>query len=101
MIRNFRHRGLKRLYERGDVSRVRPDLLDRIRSILGRLDTASKIEDMRIPSYRLHVLKGDLKGYWSVRVKTNWRSSSALKREIRLTSIWSTTTRSKAKLPCR
>ena len=73
MIRSFRHRGLKRLYERGDVSRVRPDLLDRIRSILGRLDTARKMEDMRIPSYRLHALKGDLKGCWSVRVKTNWR----------------------------
>ena len=47
MIRNFRHRGLKRLYERGDFSQVRPDLLDRIRSILGRLDTAKKMEDIR------------------------------------------------------
>ena len=73
MIRNFRHRGLKRLYERGDVRQVRPDLLDRIRSILGRLDTTKRIEDMRITSYRLHALKGNLKGYWSVTVKANWR----------------------------
>ncbi|MCP5109927.1 MAG: peptidase [bacterium] len=73
MIGSFRHRGLRRLYERGDTSRVRPDMLDRIRSILGRLDTAAAIQDMRIPSYRLHPLKGDLKGYWAVSVRANWR----------------------------
>ena len=73
MICNFRHRGLKRLYKRGDASQVRPDLLDRIRSILGRLDTAARIEDMRIATYRLHALKGDLKGYWAVTVRANWR----------------------------
>ena len=66
MIGNFRLRGLKRLYKRGDVSQVRPDLLDRIRSILGRLDTAARIEDIRVATCRLHALKGGLKGYWAV-----------------------------------
>ncbi len=73
MIQSFRHRGLKRFFERGDRSLIRPDLLDRVEVMLAQLDVASSPEAMRIPNYRLHALKGDLKGYWSVRVKTNWR----------------------------
>ena len=73
MIRSFRHRGLKRFYERGDRRLIRSDLLDRVEVMLAQLDVASSPEAMRIPNYRLHALKGDLKGYWSVRVKTNWR----------------------------
>ncbi len=73
MIRSFRHRGLKRLYERGDRSRIRPDLLDRIKRILARLEIAQQIQDMRLHSYRLHPLKGELKGFWSVTVSGNWR----------------------------
>ena len=73
MIAGFKHRGLKRLYERDDASQVGADLLERIRTILGRLDTAVTIDDMRIPSYRLHALKGDLKGFWAVTVRANWR----------------------------
>ena len=41
--------------------------------MLAQLDVASSPEAMRIPNYRRHALKGDLKGYWSVTVKTNWR----------------------------
>ena len=73
MIRSFAHRGLKRLYERGDASAIRPDLLDKVRTILAQLDDAQIIGDMRAPGFRLHALKGDRKGYWSVSVKTNWR----------------------------
>lgn len=73
MIRSFAHRGLKRLYERDDASGIRPDLLDKVRTILAQLDDAEIIDDMRTPSFRLHALRGDLKGYWSVTVKANWR----------------------------
>ena len=73
MIRSFRHRGLKRLYERGDRSRIPPDLLDRTKRILARLEIAQQIQDMRLHSYRLHPLKGELKGFWSVTVSGNWR----------------------------
>ena len=73
MIRSFRHRGLKRFFERGERALIRSDLLDRVEVMLAQLDVASSPEAMRIPNYRLHALKGDLKGYWSVRVKTNWR----------------------------
>ena len=73
MIRSFHHRGLQRYFERGDGSLIRPDLRGRVEAMLAQLDVASSPEAMRIPNYRLHALKGDLKGYWSVTVKTNWR----------------------------
>ena len=73
MIKSFRHRGLKRLFEREDRSLIRPDLIDTIENILFVLDEALNVQDLAIPRYRLHPLKGRLKGYWSVTVKANWR----------------------------
>jgi len=73
VIRSFKHRGLKRLYEDGDVRGIRPDLLRTVEDILARLDQASTPQDMDLPGYRLHPLKGDLRGLWSVRVRSNWR----------------------------
>jgi len=73
MIRSFKHRGLKRLYERDDRSGIRPDLIETVEDILARLDRAETAEAMDLPGYRLHSLKGDLKGFWSVTVRANWR----------------------------
>ncbi len=73
MICSFQHRGLKRLYERGDASGIGPDLLDKVRTILEHLDSAQSVEGMRLPALCLHALKGDLKGYYAVTVKANWR----------------------------
>ncbi len=73
MICSFKHRGLKRLFEKGDRSGIRPDLLNNVEDILGRLDMATKAEAMNLPGYRLHSLKGDLLGYWAVTVRANWR----------------------------
>lgn len=73
MIRGFRHRGLKRLYERGDRSRVPAQDAERIREILARLDAAQTPQHMDVPGFRLHPLKGSLKGYWAVTVRANWR----------------------------
>lgn len=73
MIRSFKHRGLKRLYERGDRSGIRPDLLDTVERILTVLDSAATPQALDLPRYRLHPLKGDLKGFWSVTVRANWR----------------------------
>ena len=72
MIRTFRHRGLKRLYQ-GDASKVRGDQVRRIEDILGHLDRAQQPSDLDLPGYRLHALKGDLKGMWSVTISGNWR----------------------------
>ena len=73
MIRSFKHRGLKRLYELGDRSGIRPDLLETVEDILARLDEADTPQAMNLPGYRLHPLKGDLKGFGSVTVRANWR----------------------------
>jgi proteic killer suppression protein len=73
MIRSFKHRGLKRLYERGDRSGIRPDLVDKAERILTTLDAAATPQALDVPGYRLHPLKGDLKGLWSVTVRANWR----------------------------
>ena len=73
VILNFRHRGLKRLYEKGDRRRVDPDQLDKIERILARLEEASDVAHMDLPGFRLHLLKGDLVGFWSVTVRANWR----------------------------
>lgn len=73
MIDGFRHRGLKRLYEDDDRSRVPPEHADRLRIILAALDAAERVEDMDIHTFRLHPLKGELKGFWAVTVRANWR----------------------------
>jgi len=73
MIRSFKHRGLKRLHERDDPSGIRPDLREVVEDILGRLDQATTPQALNLPGYRLHPLKGDLRGFWSVRVRANWR----------------------------
>ncbi|MBI1898626.1 MAG: type II toxin-antitoxin system RelE/ParE family toxin [Acidobacteria bacterium] len=73
MIGSFKHRGLKRLYERGDRGGIRPDLVDRVEDILARLDAAQTAQALGLPGYRLHQLKGDLKGFWAVTVRANWR----------------------------
>jgi proteic killer suppression protein len=73
MIETFRHKGLKRLYDGDDRKLLRPDMLERIRTILAALEAAKGIEDMNRPSFRLHPLKDALKGFWSVTVRANWR----------------------------
>ena len=73
MIRSFHHRGLRRLYERGDPSRVGADQLDRITLALADLDVASKPSELDLPGYRLHPLRGDRKGSWSISISGNWR----------------------------
>ncbi len=71
MIRSFRHRGLRRLFERGDAAQVRPDMRDKIESILVLLNRADTPDVMDVPGFRLHPLKGDLRGFWAVTVRAN------------------------------
>jgi proteic killer suppression protein len=73
MIRHFRHRGLQRLFEKGDRSRIRPDLAAKVERILARLDASGEAKDMDVPGFGLHAMTGDRKGYWSVVVSRNWR----------------------------
>ncbi|MBK6744702.1 MAG: type II toxin-antitoxin system RelE/ParE family toxin [Hydrogenophilales bacterium] len=73
MIKSFRHKGLKRLYETGGAGGIQAHQAARLRMQLAALDTAASIEDMDIPGYRLHPLKGKEKGRWSIWVSGNWR----------------------------
>jgi toxin HigB-1 len=73
LIRSFSHRGLKRLFEHGDRSRVPADMADKIEDVLASLDVARAPEDMDRPYFRLHPLVGDRKGQWAVTVRANWR----------------------------
>jgi toxin HigB-1 len=73
MIKTFRHKGLKRLFEDDDSSKLPPDMVVRIRVILSTLQAAQEIEGMNVPTFRLHQLKGEWKGFFSVTVRANWR----------------------------
>lgn len=73
MIQSIRHRGLKRLYEDDDPRGVIAEHIVKLRDILVRLDAARAVVDMDLPGFRLHPLKGVMKGFWSVTVRANWR----------------------------
>ena len=73
MIAGFRHKGLKKLFETGNISGVQAAYAGRIRKILALLETASSINDMDLPGLKLHELKGNRKGTWAVVVSGNWR----------------------------
>jgi proteic killer suppression protein len=73
MIRTFRHKGLKRLFETGAAKGVSPDLVARLVRQLDFLNRAVSPFDLNLPGYRLHELKGQRKGTWSVNVSGNWR----------------------------
>lgn len=73
MLRTFKHRGLKRLYEHDDKSQVQANHLSRINDILGRLDFAKTPQFLSQPGYNLHPPRGNYKGFWSVKVSGNWR----------------------------
>ncbi|MDF1614349.1 type II toxin-antitoxin system RelE/ParE family toxin [Desulfurivibrio dismutans] len=73
MIKSFRHKGLRRFYEAGSVAGIQPQHASRLRMQLAAFETAVTIEDMDIPGFRLHPLKGRGRGRWSIWVNGNWR----------------------------
>jgi len=73
MIRSFRHKGLRLLFEQADRRKLMAEHADKIERILARLEEADDVSNMDLPGYRLHALKGELAGYWAVTVSANWR----------------------------
>ena len=73
MIQSFRHKGLRKFFESGSVAGIQPHHAKRLRMLLAALDTALNIEDMNVPGFRLHPLKGTQRGRWSLCVNGNWR----------------------------
>ncbi|MCY3878109.1 MAG: type II toxin-antitoxin system RelE/ParE family toxin [Rhodobacteraceae bacterium] len=73
MIASFRHRGLKALNDGWTLRRVNPKHVEKPRDILAAVDRSQVPEDMSLPGFRLHELKGRLKGHYAVSVSGNWR----------------------------
>lgn len=73
MIKSFKHKGLERFFETGSVAGIDPSQRQKIRIRLTALDTATSVEDMDLPDFRLHPLKGDKLGVWAIDVTRNWR----------------------------
>ena len=70
----FRHKGLRQLYEDDNAKGLSASMVDKLRKLLFALDTAQDLEQAgRFPGWKLHALKGDLKGFWSMTVTGNWR----------------------------
>jgi len=68
-----RHRGLKRLYQTGDKSKLRSDIADKAERFLSVLDEAVNVADIDLPGYGLHALIGDKRGFYSVTMSRNHR----------------------------
>jgi len=73
MIKSFKHKGLEKFYASGSTKGIQAKHAKKLRMQLAALDTAHLVEDLDIPGYRLHQLKGSLKGLWSITVNANWR----------------------------
>ncbi len=73
MIKSFKHKGLEKFYSSGSTKGIQAKHANKLRMQLIALDTAHQIEDLEIPGYRLHQLKGSLKKFWSITVNANWR----------------------------
>lgn len=73
MIKSFAHKGLEAFFHTGKTSGIQGMHAKRLAYILAMLDKAREVQDMDAPALRLHRLKGQLKGHWSVTVQANWR----------------------------
>lgn len=73
MIKSFKHKGLQKFYETSNVAGIQSKHKNKLRMILIALSSSQEIDDMDIPGFKLHVLKGKLKGIFSVTVNGNWR----------------------------
>lgn len=73
MIKSFRHKGLKKFYQKGDCSGLEQSLVPRLKNRLSMLDAAKTIDFLNQQGYDLHELKGDRAETWSIKVSGNWR----------------------------
>jgi len=74
MILRFRHKGLRQLHEDGNARGVPSAMADKLRKLLFAIETAERLEQLgHFPGWKLHPLKGDRKGSWSLTVTGNWR----------------------------
>lgn len=73
MIQSFKRKGLRQLFEKGTAKGIRADHVTKVENILAVLNRARRPSDVDLPGFGLHALKGNLKGFWSITVRANWR----------------------------
>lgn len=73
MIKSFKHKGLEKFYSKGTISGIQAKHAKKLRLQLAALGSSQTIDDLDIPGYRLHSLKGSRAGIWSITVSANWR----------------------------
>lgn len=73
MIKSFKHKGLEKFFTKGSIAGIQATHATKISDRLAFLNAAQFVEDMDKPGYRLHELKGQLKGRWAINVSGNWR----------------------------
>jgi proteic killer suppression protein len=73
MIKSFRHSGIEKFFETGSKAGIQPAHAAKLSIQLYALDGAKSPSDLATPGWRLHPLKGNLEGHWSIQVNGNWR----------------------------
>lgn len=73
MIKSFKHKGLQKFFQTGSLQGIQAMHAQRLRLILSRLNNITQIDDINLPSFRLHRLKGNMNNLWSITVQANWR----------------------------
>jgi proteic killer suppression protein len=73
MIKSFRHKGVARFFETGSKAGIQASHANRLSLQLFALNRAVAPEDMDLPGWQLHRLRGELGGHWAVSVNGNWR----------------------------
>lgn len=73
MIKSFKHKGLKKYFQTGSVAGIQAKHECKLRMQLTAIDTAQAIDDINLPGFKLHPLKGNRDGIWSITVNGNWR----------------------------
>ncbi|MFT4020057.1 MAG: type II toxin-antitoxin system RelE/ParE family toxin [Acinetobacter sp.] len=73
MIVNFKHKGLEKFFQSGTTAGIQAKHATKLKRQLTVLDEAKVIDEMNMPGWKLHPLKGNLKDHWSITVNGNWR----------------------------
>lgn len=73
MIKSLKHKGLKKYFQTGSVAEIQAKHQRKLRMQLAAIDTAQEIDDINLPGFKLHPLKGERGGIWSITVNGNWR----------------------------
>ena len=72
-FKSFKHKGLRKFFETGSTAGIQATHKQKLRMRLAALDTATVIEDIDLAGFRLHPLKGKMRGLWAIDVSKNWR----------------------------